>query len=64
MRHPQGGFYSALDADSVVPEDKTKKAEGAYYLWMEPELKRLLTKKEFELVKLYFDLRPHGKHPF
>ena len=33
MTHPEGGFYSALDADSAKPESKDEKAEGAYYLW-------------------------------
>jgi uncharacterized protein YyaL (SSP411 family) len=42
----QGGFYSAEDADSVPPEEAGKadarKTEGAFYLWTEAEINRLL----------------------
>ena len=33
MANAEGGFYSALDADSAKPEKPTEKSEGAYYLW-------------------------------
>ena len=39
MRDPDGGFYSAEDADSVIdrahPEEK---GEGAFYIWTQPEI--------------------------
>ncbi|HEX4046439.1 MAG TPA: thioredoxin domain-containing protein, partial [Elusimicrobiota bacterium] len=43
---PQGGFYSAEDADSLPPEladeesndGHERKEEGAFYLWTKPEL--------------------------
>ncbi|MFV2004402.1 MAG: thioredoxin domain-containing protein [Gammaproteobacteria bacterium] len=64
MRSPKGGYYSALDADSERIDKKGRKtgehAEGAYYLWREAELKRLLTKDEFDFVKQYFHVREHG----
>ena len=44
MRSPQGGFYSALDADSERVDEtgnrSGEKVEGAYYLWHQSELKR------------------------
>ena len=60
MTHPEGGFYSALDADSAKPESKDEKAEGAYYLWSEAELDRILTKEEAKLIKAYFDIKKDG----
>jgi uncharacterized protein YyaL (SSP411 family) len=46
MTHPEGGFYSAEDADSVPPEQAgdphAHKAEGAFYLWRADEINALL----------------------
>ena len=42
MRHPEGGFYSALDASSGRPDHPGEQAEGAYYLWRSAELRALL----------------------
>ena len=42
----RGGFYSAEDADSVPPEEadepNPRKTEGAFYLWTQDEIERLL----------------------
>ena len=43
MTHPEGGFFSAEDADS---EGK----EGKFYTWTKAELKGLLTEEEFQLA--------------
>ena len=51
MTHPEGGFYSAEDADS---EGK----EGKFYCWTKAELKQLLTAEEFECRDEL--LRHHG----
>lgn len=53
MTHPEGGFYSAEDADS---EGK----EGKFYCWTEAELKDLLTPEEFALAIKYFGVTPAG----
>ena len=46
MTNPEGGFFSAEDADSVPPEDASNpnahKTEGAFYLWTQAELEALL----------------------
>jgi hypothetical protein len=40
MTHPEGGFYSAEDADSVIdPANPKEKGEGAFYVWSAEELK-------------------------
>jgi hypothetical protein len=39
LAHPEGGFYSAEDADSAVDAAKpTEKHEGAFYVWSHSEL--------------------------
>jgi uncharacterized protein len=39
MTHPEGGFYSAEDADSVIdPANPKEKGEGAFYVWSATEL--------------------------
>jgi uncharacterized protein YyaL (SSP411 family) len=48
MLSPEGGFYSALDADS-------EGVEGKFYVWKKEELKSILNTNEFELlIKSYF----------
>jgi uncharacterized protein YyaL (SSP411 family) len=43
LRHPEGGFYSAEDADSAPDAAKPKeKAEGAFYMWSWEELEQLI----------------------
>jgi uncharacterized protein YyaL (SSP411 family) len=40
MTHPEGGFYSAEDADSVIDAaNPHEKGEGAFYIWSTDELK-------------------------
>ncbi|SPE31439.1 conserved hypothetical protein [Candidatus Sulfopaludibacter sp. SbA3] len=43
MTAPEGGFYSAEDADSViVPEEPDLKGEGAFYIWSAEEIRSLV----------------------
>jgi uncharacterized protein len=43
MTDPQGGFYSAEDADSVIdPANPKEKGEGAFYIWSAAELKEFM----------------------
>ncbi len=61
MRSPDGGFYSALDADSEPAHGEGgKKTEGAYYLWYESELMRLLSAQEFSFVRKYYQVKADG----
>lgn len=53
MTHPDGGFYSAEDADS---EGK----EGKFYCWTKRELAALLTPDEFRVATHYFGVTEHG----
>ncbi len=43
LRHPQGGFYSAEDADSVIDAaNPHEKGEGAFYIWAWEELEAIV----------------------
>jgi uncharacterized protein len=53
MTDPEGGFYSAEDADS---EGK----EGKFYCWTKAELAELLTTGEFNVATRYFGVTTEG----
>jgi uncharacterized protein YyaL (SSP411 family) len=52
MTSPEGGFYSALDADS-------EGHEGKFYVWSEDEIDSLLG-NDSGLIKSYFGITPRG----
>ncbi|GFS12428.1 spermatogenesis-associated protein 20 [Elysia marginata] len=45
LSHPDGGFYSAEDADSFPESTSSEKKEGAFCVWEFQELQQLLTEK-------------------
>ena len=49
MRHTQGGFFAALDADS-------EGEEGIFYLWRRERIKRLLTPDECLVVETLYGI--------
>jgi uncharacterized protein len=52
MTHPDGGFYSSLDADS-------EHEEGKFYVWSEAEIDALLG-EQAPLFKDYYDVTADG----
>ena len=66
MTSPEGGFYSAEDADSVPPERATEakpqKSEGAFYIWTDAELAALLG-DDIEIARRRFGILPGGNAP-
>jgi uncharacterized protein len=53
----KGGFYSALDADSL--NEKQHLEEGAFYVWTKEELSTLL-KDDFDLFSQVFNINDFG----
>ena len=60
MQDPNGGFYSAEDADSENPYNPDEHGEGAYYLWTEGEIDSLLSPREVALFKAYYGVKRDG----
>ena len=53
----EGGFYSALDADSLTENQHLE--EGAFYVWKKEELQSLL-KTDFDLFSNVFNINEFG----
>ncbi len=63
MADPQGGFYSAEDADSEaagVREANPKKQEGAFYVWSAEELNKVLGAERAEVIGFLYGVQPGG----
>ncbi len=57
LMNPEGGFYCALDADSLNAENQLE--EGAFYVWKIPELKHLIG-DDFDLFSQVFNINSFG----
>ncbi|HXA15002.1 MAG TPA: thioredoxin domain-containing protein [Opitutaceae bacterium] len=62
LAHPDGGFFSAEDADSAVDTGGTEHAEGAFYLWSATELRTVLG-GDFGLIAAHFGVLDAGNVP-
>jgi uncharacterized protein YyaL (SSP411 family) len=66
MTSPEGGFYSAEDADSVPADqasaEKPHKREGAFYVWSHDEVGRVLG-LDAEVARRRYGIEPGGNAP-
>ena len=53
MTSPEGGFYSAQDADS-------EGVEGKFFVWLPQEITDALGDKDGEIICRYYGVTPHG----
>ncbi len=60
MTHPEGGFYSAEDADSHPNEGEGKKEEGAFYVWAKNEIEALLGPQLSNIYCYRYDVKSNG----
>lgn len=58
MTTPEGGFYSATDADSVGPTNEH--GEGWYFTWTPQEIAEVLGETDGDIVSRYFGVTPEG----
>jgi uncharacterized protein len=54
MRSPEGGFYSATDADSLTPGGETD--EGYFFTWTSSEIDTLFNEETSSIVKKYYGI--------
>jgi len=61
MTDPQGGFYSAQDADSQKTWDSHEKGEGACYIWSDSEINSILKDETaIKIFKHYYGVEKEG----
>ncbi|MFI6401021.1 thioredoxin domain-containing protein [Streptomyces sp. NPDC050548] len=60
LRTNEGGFASALDADSDDGTGTGKHVEGAYYVWTPEQLTEVLGEPDAELAAQYFGVTDDG----
>ncbi len=61
MTDPNGGFYSAEDADSAPdPARPDEKQEGAFYVWSYEEILHLLGTETAEIVSAFYGIEKEG----
>jgi len=56
---PDGGFYSAEDADSLLAHGRPEHAEGAFYVWTQAEIEAALG-ADAAFFCAHFDVKPGG----
>jgi uncharacterized protein YyaL (SSP411 family) len=63
LADPEGGFFSAEDADSVPPEQagvaSAHKTEGAFYIWREEEIADVLG-PDADVFRMRYGILPDG----
>ena len=65
LADPEGGFYSAEDADSVPPEEGegAHKKEGAFYIWTDEEVREVLG-ADADIFRERYGVLAGGNAPF
>lgn len=60
MTDARGGFYSAEDADSLPTPASDHKAEGAFYVWEDAEVRAILGEEDSEIFSYLYGIKPGG----
>jgi len=60
MTRPGGGFYSAINAESLPHEGAEEPIEGAYYVWTAKEINDLLPDAQARVYTYVFGVEPEG----
>ena len=60
LASPEGGFYSAEDADSLPSPDSAEKKEGAFYVWTDSGINAVLSADESLVFRRSFGAEKAG----
>jgi uncharacterized protein YyaL (SSP411 family) len=60
LTSPEGGFYSAEDADSHATIASARKTEGAFYIWMHGEITDVLAPDRIDEFCSTYGVEPNG----
>ncbi len=60
MTGPEGGFYSAEDADSLVQANKPDHREGAFYVWTKDEVDHALGPERAKVFDYVYGVEAKG----
>ncbi len=63
LMHPEGGFFTAADAESLVSQDGATPGEGAYYVWSTTEIDAVLDADEREFLRIHYGVKADGNVP-
>jgi uncharacterized protein YyaL (SSP411 family) len=63
MTHPEGGFFSAEDADSLLSHGRSEHAEGAFYVWSRQEIADALGADEARIFCRHYGVEEVGNTP-
>ena len=63
MTHPEGGFFSAEDADSLIAHGRPEHAEGAYYVWSREEIVEVLGAEDARIFCRHYGVEEMGNAP-
>jgi len=62
MTSPEGGFYSAEDADSLFEHGRPEHGEGAFYVWTKAEVGQALGEAA-EVFAFHYGIEENGNAP-
>jgi uncharacterized protein YyaL (SSP411 family) len=60
---PEGGFFSAEDADSLPQAGAARKQEGAFYVWSRAEVREVLGEDREEEFSAFYGVKDAGNIP-
>jgi uncharacterized protein YyaL (SSP411 family) len=63
LTSPEGGFFSAEDADSLLEHGKPEHAEGAFYVWTKDEIERVLGEDAAQIFNRVYGVEKDGNSP-
>jgi uncharacterized protein YyaL (SSP411 family) len=63
LTSPEGGFFSAEDADSLLEHGKPEHAEGAFYVWAKDEIDRVLGEDAAQIFNRVYGVEKDGNSP-